>query len=249
MKTYGTPLREWPYGMLSLAGGNLLLYGSTQRSMRTGDDLYAVRVTSDGEIVWEYTTARSESELIIDAIETSAGDLVLCVVHNEDPMLVVLDAAGTPLWQIVYELPGWQYASQIAETTSGDFFLVGFEMAASGPRQADVWLARATPDGALLWETSLGRPGEDDYAQSLLPLSDGTYLIGGLGRGLPLFIVDEDGTILWERRLDSTSVYAANGLAQTADGAFFVAGFKMLVNGRSYDAVLLEVDREAVPGS
>jgi len=47
-------------------------------------------------------------------------------------------------------------------------------MSSKAPQQADTWLARASSTGELEWETSFGDPAFDDYANSMIRLSDGT---------------------------------------------------------------------------
>ncbi|MFX1412177.1 MAG: PQQ-binding-like beta-propeller repeat protein, partial [Promethearchaeota archaeon] len=150
-KTYGRGRREWPYGMLRLSNGDLLIHGFTTSLAGSGRDQYAVRVRPNGEVIWEYTVEIPGEELVLDALETAEGDLVLAVNVEEDGELVKLDADGNVLWTKRYELGGWQYASQIAPADDGGFFLAGFSM--SG-RQADTWLARCTATGELEWETS-----------------------------------------------------------------------------------------------
>lgn len=239
--TYGSPRREWPYGMLLLANGNLLMYGFTT----TGGSLrrqYAVRATSAGDVVWEYVAGEANEELILDALEMPAGELVLCVCIDEDGGLAKLDPDGGVISSHRYELAGWQFPCQIAPTDDGGFLLAGFSMTESPRRQADTWLAEAASFGELMWETSFGNPVQDDYGQSLLRLRDGTFLIGGLGQGMPLVRVDEDGTVLWERSLTQRNVCAAEALIELDDGGFLVAGFIQIINGRSYDAILMRTD-------
>jgi outer membrane protein assembly factor BamB len=243
-KTYGDPHREWPYGMLRLSNGELLIYGFTEPGTGGDRDQYALRLGPDGEVIWEYTAAGPGEELVIDALETADGDLVLAVIVEEDGQLLKLDADGNVLWTKRYELAGWQYASQIAETDDGGFLLAGFSMSSGSRRQADMWLARCTPSGKLEWETTFGDAAHDDYATSLLRLKDGTYLIGGIGNGMLLSRVDQDGNVLWRRSLVGQTVYGADGLIELEDGGYLVAGFIQITNGRSYDAILLRTDPE-----
>jgi len=247
-KTYGGSGREWPYGMLRLSNGDLLIYGFTELGADGDRDQYALRVGPDGEVIWEYTVAGRGEELVIDALETADGDLVLAVVAEEDGQLVKLDAGGNVLWTNRHELAGWQYASQIAETDDGGFLLAGFSMSSSPRRQADTWLARCTAAGELEWEKSFGDAAHDDYGTSLIRLGDGTYLIGGIGNGISLSRVDQDGNLLWRRSLVGESVYGSEGLTELEDGGYLVAGFIQIVNGRSYDAVLLRTDAEGWVG-
>ena len=241
-RTYGREKREWPYGMLQLSNGDLLIYGFTI-SVKTGErNQYALRIDPNGDVIWEYTVESPDEELVLNAVETPEGDLVLAVNIAEDGKLVKLDAAGNLQREKRYELPRWQYASQIIQTNDGGFLLAGFSM--SPNQQADTWLAHSTSIGELEWEKSFGNSSFDDYAISLLRLKDGTCLIGGLGNGMLLTRIDKEGNILWQRSLLGKSVYGAKALIELDDGGYLVAGFIQIANGRSYDAVLLRTDTE-----
>jgi hypothetical protein len=243
-KTYGGTHREWPYGMLRLSNKDLLIYGFTEPEVGNDRNQYALRLGPDGEVIWDYTVPSPGEELVIDALETAEGDLVLAVIVEEDGMLVKLDPDGNVRWTNRYELAGWQYASQLAQTDDGGFLLAGFSMSSGSRRQADTWLARCTPTGELEWETSFGDAAHDDYATSLIRLRDGTYLMGGIGNGMLLSRVDQDGNVLWRRSLVGQTVYGAAGLIELEDGGYLVAGFIQIINGRSYDAILLRTDAE-----
>jgi len=242
-RTYGGPGREWPYGMLALANGDLLLYGFTTFENGARRQ-YAVRVDPAGDVVWEHAEGTADEEIALDALETAEGDLVLCVLFDEDGGLVQLDAGGGVLWSKRYELPGWQFASCVAPAEGGEFLLAGFSMTEGARRQVDTWLVRCAADGDFLWETVFGNPTSDDYAQAMLRLRDGTYLIGGLGNGMPLTCVDSDGNVLWSRLLAGPRVHAAEGLVDLDEGGFLVAGLIQIVNGRSYDAILVRTNAE-----
>jgi len=246
--TYGRENREWPYGMLLLADRDLLVYGFSEDG-GGGRHQYALRLNPDGEVAWEYVGEGSDEELLLDALETEAGSLILAGSIAEDPVVVALTADGTVAWQKRYELPGWQYASGLAPAGSEGFLLTGFAMAGGSPRQADTWVARGDAAGELEWETSFGSPDFDDYANSLIPLRDGTYLTGAISNGLLLTRIDEDGQVLWRRSLVGESVYGAMALEEIEEGGFLVAGFIQLSNGRSYDAILVRTDAEGrLPG-
>jgi Tol biopolymer transport system component len=241
-QTYGREHREWPFGMLPLADGDLLLHGFTESTTGRGRDQYALRVAPDGEVVWDYVGEGPEDEFVLDAVETAQGDLVLVVGVAEDGKLVNLNADGEVQWSKRYELDGWQFASQIVPTDDGGYLLAGFSMSPS--RQADTWLARCTADGELEWETSFGDPSYDDYAQSLFRLQDGSYLIGAIANGMLLNRVDGEGKMLWKQSLMGQQVHGAEAVIELEDGGLLVAGFVQLVNGRSYDAIILRTDAE-----
>jgi hypothetical protein len=246
-RTYGRLHREWPYGMRKLSNGDLLIYGFSESEISLERNQYAVRVSPGGDVIWEYIGESPEEELVTDALETEQGDLVLAVIAGEDGELVKLDSDGSLLWAERYELPGWQYASHIAPTGDGGFMLVGFSMNRA-PQQADTWLARCNSSGELLWEISYGDPSFDDYAVSLIRLNDGTYLMGDIGNGMLLTRADEDGNILWRHSLVGQTVYGGMALLELEQGGFIVAGLIQLINGRSYDAILLRTDENGLIG-
>jgi hypothetical protein len=247
-RTYGKSRREWPFGMLTLFNGDMLLYGFTESESGGVRNQYAVRVAPTGDVVWEYIDENSDEELIADAIETSEGSIVLAVIVEEDGKLVELDSDGNLLWATRYELPGWQFASQVERTDDGGFLLAGFSMSEDSRRQADTWLAHSTSSGELEWEISFGNDGYDDYAQSLIRLKSGDYLVGGLGNGMPLSRIDSEGNIVWSHSLVAEAVHGAEVLIELNDGGFLIAGFVQLINGLSYDAVLLRTDGEGWVG-
>jgi len=243
-QTYGRERREWPYGMIRLSNGDLLLYGFTESPDTNERDQYVIRAGPDGDIIWEYIVESSVEELVLDAIESGEGDLILAVGIEEDGKLVRLASDGSVLWTKRYELPGWQFASQVMQTEDGGFLLAGFSMSNGSRRQADTWLAHCTSTGDLEWEKSFGDSAQDDYAQSIIRLKDGTYLIGGIGEGILLSKVEEDGKVLWTRSLIGQLVHGAEALIELNDGGFLVGGFIQKSNGRSYDAIILRTDED-----
>jgi hypothetical protein len=64
--------------MLRLSGGDLLIYGFTE-SIGGGRDEYVIRASQEGDIIWEYSIESPGEELVLDALETPEGDLVLAV--------------------------------------------------------------------------------------------------------------------------------------------------------------------------
>lgn len=240
-RTYGGSGREWPYGMLRLGNGDLLLYGFRETSTGGRRQQYAVRVSRAGDVVWEYLHGEAPEEIVLDALETGDGSLVLCVLFDEDGGIVKLGPGGNVLWSRRFTLPGWQYASHVVAARDG-FFLAGFAM---GPgRQADIWLARCSVEGDLDWQTAIGDPRSDDYATALLALLDGTYVIGALGDGMPLLRIDGSGGIIWRRHLADGRVHLVSDLIQLPDGGFLAGGLVQIVGGRSYDAVLVRTDKD-----
>jgi hypothetical protein len=244
-QTYGGARREWPFGMLPLSNGDLLLYGFRQNADGSMRDPFALRVDQEGKLVWEYNPSTPEEDIFLDATETTEAGILLTMNIEEDGGLVKLDADGNILWNVRYELEGWQYPSEVLQTEDGGFLLAGFSESGSG--EINTWIAHSNPVGALEWETPLDNPAFD-YAITLISLENGTFLIGGLGDNLPLYCIDSEGNLLWKKFLGEEAIYGATGLLELDDGGFLVAGFLELRSGYSYDAILLRTDSEGQLG-
>ena len=240
-QTFGGARREWPFGMLPLSNGDLLLYGFRQNADGTIRDPIALRVDREGNLVWEYSPSSPEEDIVLDAVETAEANIILTMNIEEDGGLLKLDADGNMLWNVRYELEGWQYPSKVLQTEDGGFLLAGFSESRSG--EIDTWIAHSNPEGELEWETTLDNPAFD-YAIELISLEDGTFLIGGLGDNLPLYCIDGEGNLLWERFPGEEAIYGATGLLELSNGGFLVAGFIELRSGYSYDAILIRTDPE-----
>ena len=241
VRTYGGPQREWPFGMLALSDGDLLLYGSTIHEAGGREALYALRVAADGEVVWEFFDDADEDRFISGATETPQGDLALSVAGLDNGGLVKLSAEGEVLWARTYELADSQYPTEVIQNDGGGFLLAGYYAGQASGQRADVWLAGCSPSGELEWQKTFGSRLLDDYALSLLRLANGSVLIGGFGLGMPLWCVSESGEILWESHPMRSSTYGAFGLLEAPDGSLLVSGMRMI--SRSADATMLHVDQ------
>jgi len=244
-RTYGAARREWPYGMLPLANGDLLLYGLQTTESGNARRQFAVRVTLTGDVAWEYVRGEANEEIVMDAVEADDGSLIFCLTINEDGGLAKLAADGSLLWSRRFDIAGWQFPSKIAQAEDG-FLLAGFALSPETGGRADAWLARTTSDGNILWEKAFGDRATDDYATSLLSLEDGTYLIGALGNGMPLLHVDAEGALLRRTNLAGSRVHVTSDLLRLDDGSFLAAGMVQIQNGRSYDAVLVRTDADVL---
>lgn len=239
--TYGGPKREWPFGMLVLADGELLIYGSTIAEAGGREAPYALRVAADGEVLWEFADATDEDRFISGAAETPQRDLVLCMAGVENGGLMKLTADGQVLWSRMYDLSESQYPTEVLLNKDGGFLLAGYYAGQASRQLADVWLARCSPSGELEWQKTFGSRLLDDYALSLQRLANGAVLIGGFGFGMPLWCVSESGEILWESHPMRSFTYGAFGLLEMPDGSLLVSGMRMI--SRSADATILRVDQ------
>jgi len=140
------------------------------------------------------------------------------------PWITRFDAAGNDVWTDEGALPdagdgGW---TTVTTLPNGELLLVGWIDAPAG--DADIWLQRRSPDGAVLWEEIVASPGgAEDRGNAATAAPDGGYVVGGeLGAGA-------GSTDAWLRR------YAADGTPRWEDTISGPAGDRDTVWGLAFD--------------
>ena len=148
--------------------------------------------------------------------------------------------------------PGLQWQQSIGGSGSDEFPIIqshgnGFVLAAAtfsndgdvsfnhNTDYADIWLVNLDAAGNIVWEKSLGG-SVNDSPQTLLPLSDGGYLIGGISNSLDgdvsgnkgsidwwLVRVNASGDILWETNLGGSLHEAPQSIIQQGQ-EFLISG-------------------------
>jgi hypothetical protein len=102
-KFYGNEQKERVTQMITLDDGNFLLIG--QRTVgKNNIDSYVVKISDDGNIIWEKTFGSSYSERTFYAAETTSGNYLLCGIADPhlndkaDIYLLTLNKDGKELW-------------------------------------------------------------------------------------------------------------------------------------------------------
>lgn len=207
-------------------------YGGSQ-----GEFIYGLIQSQDGGYL---LTGSSSSGASGDKTEDSRGEV--------DYWIVKLDGSGNIQWDKTLggELQDGAYNS--VETADGGFIVSGFSNSSNfGDRtepnlgSSDVWLAKLSSSGALIWENAIGGDNGED-GNCLLKTSDGNYIVGGYsssnisddksensvgGSGMPDFWIvkfDDNGNILWDNTIGGFGDDTLKSMTATNDGGFILAG-------------------------
>ena len=137
-------------------------------------------------------------------------------------------------WERFYQLEDYEFGStdDMEMTPDGGYVLVGTVRTAD---TSDIGLAviKVDVEGELQWSKVYGDTLFTELGQEIIPLADGTYVIGGITFNNPqqkadhwLFKIDAFGeNILWEHTfgLDDKGEYL-NSVIQTPDDGFLLLG-------------------------
>ena len=270
-KTFGGEFFDSCESVQQTTDGGYILVGGT-RSFGAGSlDVYLIKTDEAGNIEWEKTFGGSEYDLGNSVQQTADGGYVIAGQTMESfgevalalIYVIKVDASGNIEWDRTYSVGDGNYTNaygnSVQQTADGGYVIAGetifrtiewdpIRQVLTVTKHKDACVLKLNTSGSREWDRIFGGSAHDDYGTSLIRLEDGTYLIGGIGNGMLLSRVDQEGNLLWRRSLVGEGVYGSDGLTELEDGGYLVAGFIQIVNGRSYDAIILRTDSEGQLG-
>ena len=169
-------------------------------------------------------------------VQTDDGGFIMAG-YSYDPdsndynaLVVKTDNVGNIIWQKLYGGPGDDGFSSIQPTSDGGYIVAG-GTEPSASENSDLYLVKIDGDGRVEWQSTIGGR-QDEYANSVIPTSDGNYLMVGLttsyGTGYEdIYVVktDDAGELVWSRTFGGSYFDKAFMVKETDDGNYvFVAG-------------------------
>ncbi|BDS14360.1 T9SS type A sorting domain-containing protein [Aureispira anguillae] len=200
----------------SLGGSNAEMLGSCQETNDGGyivagssfsldgditthygeNDIWLVKLNSQGGIVWEKTLGGTgwETTAIVEVMSDGGYTVVgasssnnVDLTHNNgfsDFWTVRLDSIGTITWQVSLGSTGEDYPQSIQETSDGGCIITGAvgaingDVIGNGTGGGYCWLIKLTSTGTLDWQKSLGGTSSEmgAYVQEI---NNGDYILIG----------------------------------------------------------------------
>jgi hypothetical protein len=206
-RSFGGSDDDFLYTLQQTADGGYILGGSS-RSGVSGNktapnsgfsDFWAVRLDSQGAMLWDVSFGGSSSAFLRSLQQTADGGFVLggysssgrdgnktaSSFGNNDFWVVRLDASHNKIWDLSFGGGGRDALSALQETADFGFVLGGAStLSANGSKTSpvigltDFWVVRLDPSGRQLWDRSYGGTN-DDSLTSLQQTTDGGFILGG----------------------------------------------------------------------
>lgn len=234
-KTYGGPQNERAYSVVNTSDGGYALAGYTY-SFGAGDrDFWLVKTDASGTVEWNQTYGGADDDFAYVLVATSdggyalAGDTRSFGAGIRDAWLVKTDEFGNEEWNQTYGGTEVDTVQSLVATGDGGYALAGYTMS-FGAGNRDFWLVKTNSSGYMEWSMTYGGT-DNDWAFSLVEVSDGGYAIAGdttsYGAGAEDFWLvktDEFGNAEWNKTYGGTDNERASSLIKTSDGGYAVAG-------------------------
>jgi len=228
----------------------LVLAGLTDAPDNGKSDVWIVKITANGSVVWDRTFGGDEDEAaraIVSRGDTYfvAGYTSLNGDENYDFLLLKLDASGKAVWNRTYGGAQSDKAYALAEVSDG-LVMVG-DTRSKGMGDCDAWIVKVDFDAKVKWETASGGAAFD-MPTCVTASMDGGFLVGGFTfsfgngkRDFWLLKLNGSGNKLWSCTQGKAAYEEAYAVLETAEDEFVMAGWINYAEGGPYDYYVVKI--------
>ncbi len=257
--TFGGPDNDAGFSICLTEGDGYLLAGSS-RSFGAGSwSMYAAKITHQGNTEWTETYGWEHQDHFYSVIPLPDGYLFSGYAWDygnarEDVYLLKTDLSGNRIFDKLYGTHLLDIGFRIYPADQGGFFLLGYTRGYEP--HGDIFLLRIDEQGNELWRNHYGTT-YDDYAYSLVELSDGSVMIfGSLGSfnhdvhynfkkesaDWMLIRTDSEGTETWRKTFSGPGHDFAREIIKAPQDGYYLFGSTMSEGAGSFDMLLMRVD-------
>lgn len=172
--------------------GGFIITGETNSFGAGNYDIYLVKIDKNGKLTWTKTYGGRSKDFGRAIQQTQEGGYIISGStfsfglggEDEDAYLVKTDQVGNLNWSKTIGGDKTDYALFIINTTSDEYvpmpekFIFAGYTSNYGAGSADVFLAKSTRYGTILWYKTYGGP-LSDYGFSVQQTKDGGFIIIG----------------------------------------------------------------------
>ena len=252
-KTFGSTGYESAYACCQTDDGGYIASGISFTLGAGYADIYLIKTDSNGDLSCTKTYGGSDNDEIESMQPTSDGGFILAGftqsygAGSRDVLLVKIDSVGNLLWSKTYGGSGYEYASDVGQTSDGGYILVGYTTSL-GPSNGNVYLIKTDANGDSLWIKTFASNNSYEF-HSVEQTTDGGYVLAGsvnsfLASSNDFCIIkcDAAGNVTWMKRIGGPDNENAFYAIQTNDGGFIISGGTISFGVGMSDALLVKID-------
>jgi len=256
------------YAIQQTNNGGYILGGSSN-SGPTGDkseqvvgnfDYWICRLDQNGNVMWNNTIGGNKIDYLSCIRQTADGGFILGGESQSkisgdktancrgdyDYWVVKVDQDGIVQWDKTIGGNKKDYLYSIQQTSDGGYIVGGYSQSGiSGDKtQAsrgdyDYWVVKLNSTGSIVWDKTIGG-NNGDFLYSIVPTSDGGYLLGGTsGSKISgektqdqygytdywIVKIDQYGNVLWDKTIGGSDEDYLYCVKKVSTGGFILGGY------------------------
>ena len=217
------------FAIIESNDGGLIVVGDSNNQ-----DAVIVKLTANGDFVWQTIVPDTSSHLITSIAATQDDGFVLTgYMYHGHAMAWILkiNSTGGIVWERSLDEID---PTSIIVTWDGNIVVTGRIFVAAG--NADFWVLKLNQDGNLLWQKKYGKLTLVEEASSIIETNDHGYLVVGTSHKDTLetykgwiIKIDADGNLIWQKSYGRDKFEGLGDAVETNSGDLLIVG-----NSQSY---------------
>jgi hypothetical protein len=230
-----------------------VLCGSYYNSNQAWNDIFLVKVSPDGNLLWTKTFDGGGEDFGTSIQKTTDGGFIVTgTIHHErsfDIALIKTDSGGNLLWVKAFGEGETEATGYCVQQTNDGGYIIAGQTPSFGAGYYDAFLVKTDSNGNAIWKKTYGIP-DHDSGNSVVQTKDGDYILCGYtgwygpdGSDVSLIRTDSIGNIKWSKAIGGSRREWGHCLQQTSDNGYIVAGFTYSFGNNPFsDAYLIKID-------
>jgi len=247
-KTIGGDGFDVGEAICSTRSGDYLIAGTTTSIGLGSEDLYALKIDGNGQVIWEKTFGAGKPDTGSDVIETSDGyylfggststyDNPPSLGRNRDMFVVKTDTNGiliksAALWVMAASQGAYDACNSLCELANGDYAAVGV-CSQEGVEPCDIGVIRMNTELVPVWKKNVevGNYFDFGYSGTVYTADNGLLICGmkNLNSSMQsdgvMLKMEADGKTSWKLSFGGPGKEAFQAIATTGQGDYVLAGY------------------------
>jgi len=250
--TYGGVGDDTANSIQETSDGGYVVTGYTHAYGSQTSDIWIIKLTSEGDVEWQYFYGGSGDDKSYSVQQTNEGGYVVAGStqylgwDDLDFWILKLTSDGFFDWHRIYGGSGNDVAYFIQETSDEGYIVAG-DSNSFGSKESELWVLKLTSFGGIEWQRLYGG-NDNDYLNFIQETSDRGYIVAGYtdsfgagGSDALVLKLASGGDIEWQHTYGGSEEDIAYCIQETGDGGYIAAGYTESFGAGGSDFLLLKL--------
>ncbi len=248
-KCYGGDGNDYACEIQKTPDGNFVISGTTNSFGHGGEDVWVLKVDSNGDTLWTATFGSTGDDQGRGCAVDASGNIYVSAkgagVFAPDLYFIKLHGDGSAEWLKSFSTMGWTEGYDVCMSDTTAIF-AGYGYWGSGYSHDMLWVKTTTMGDTI--QTGHGGGSKNDYAFGISAVHHGgfilagkTYSFGGYWKGL-LWRVDSQGETKWKRAFGGDKEDIFWNVLETDDQCYLAVGYTNSTGNGASDLFVVKVD-------
>jgi len=224
LNTYGGASYDELYSICEDNNGNYLICGTTYNLVNGSYDIYVIKITVNGELIWDRSFGGTGPDNSYSIIQTNDNNYVIVGstesfgAEGIDVYLIKINSDGDTIWTRTFGGASDDWASSIQETVDGGYIILGYTHSFGGNK--DVYLIKTDENGQVLGMDDCLSPINNRISVFPNPTNGQTniHISKQFGQTKTLEIFD----IIGQLKLTKTDSFSDIDISSLTSGLYFI---------------------------